>query len=123
MHLLRYHGGFAPHSRLRAAVTLGGVPRGGRDTAERADKPATSRHVAMGWAQRLKRVFGIGIETRARSHGRLQVIASIEGPEVRPSRRRASELIAPFGSWGGLCRGSRQTGPGLLKVLSVRKLK
>jgi hypothetical protein len=36
----------------------------------------------MSWAQRLKRVFGIEIETCARCHGRLQVIASIEEPGV-----------------------------------------
>ena len=32
---------------------------------EGADKPATPRHVAMNWAQRLKRVFGIDIEACA----------------------------------------------------------
>ncbi len=36
----------------------------------------------MSWAQRLKRVFGIEIDTCARCQGRLRVIASIEEPEV-----------------------------------------
>jgi hypothetical protein len=36
----------------------------------------------MGWAQRLKRVFGIEIEACARCSGRLKVIASIEDPKV-----------------------------------------
>lgn len=36
----------------------------------------------MSRAQRLKRVFGIEIDTCARCHGRLRVMASIEDPEV-----------------------------------------
>lgn len=36
----------------------------------------------MGWARRLKRVFGIEIEDCARCGGKLKVIASIEEPEV-----------------------------------------
>jgi hypothetical protein len=37
---------------------------------------------AMSWARRLKRVFGIEIEDCARCGGKLQVIASIEEPQV-----------------------------------------
>jgi hypothetical protein len=40
------------------------------------------RHVAMNWAPRLKRVFGIEIECCARCGGKLRVLASIEQPEV-----------------------------------------
>jgi hypothetical protein len=36
----------------------------------------------LNWARRLKRVFGIDIEQCARCGGRLQVIASIEEPEL-----------------------------------------
>ena len=36
----------------------------------------------MSWAQRLKRVFGIEIDSCARCGGKLEVIASIEEPEV-----------------------------------------
>ncbi len=84
MHLTRYHGVFAPHSRLRAAITPAHRGKGGGkpQTQEGADKPATPRHVAMNWAQRLKRVFGIDIEACARCGGKLKVIASIEEPAV-----------------------------------------
>jgi len=53
MHLTRYHGVFAPHHALRAAVTPAGRGRGARPgvSAERA----ASKHVALSWAQRLKR--------------------------------------------------------------------
>jgi hypothetical protein len=42
----------------------------------------------MSWAQRLKRVFAIDIETRQQCGGRLRVIASIEEPvdPAHPSR-------------------------------------
>ena len=46
------------------------------------DKPAAPHHVAMTWAQRLKRVFGIEIDTCTGCGGPLKVIASIEQPEV-----------------------------------------
>ena len=39
-------------------------------------------HVAMSWARRLKRVFGIEIESCAGCGGKLRIIASIEDPEV-----------------------------------------
>jgi hypothetical protein len=55
----------------RLALTASGqVPR------------STPRHVAMSWARRLKRVFGIEIEGCARCGAKLAIIASIEEPEV-----------------------------------------
>jgi hypothetical protein len=50
-------------------------------TAERGSPPAP-RHVAMSWARRLKRVFGVEIERCARCQGRLAITASIEAPAV-----------------------------------------
>jgi hypothetical protein len=83
MHLTRFHGVFAPHSKLRAAVTsarrgVGATQR----TPVAACKPPTPRHVAMNWARRLKRVFGIEIERCAHCGGKLAIIASIEEPEI-----------------------------------------
>jgi hypothetical protein len=46
------------------------------------DQPISPRHVAMTWAQRLKRVFGIQIDLCVRCGGKLRVIASIDEPEV-----------------------------------------
>jgi hypothetical protein len=82
MHVTRYHGVFAPHGSLRAAITPAQRGKGGKSTEEGADKSATPRHVAMSWAQRLQRVFAIEIETCARCHGRMKVIASIEDAAV-----------------------------------------
>ena len=58
-HLTRYHGVFAPQSRWRAEVTPAGR---GKPRAMDLRTPA-ERHRAMSWAQRLKRVLGIEIET------------------------------------------------------------
>ena len=43
------------------------------------DEPPATRHAAMTWAQRLKRVFKIDIETCG---GKMKVIAAIEDPSV-----------------------------------------
>ncbi len=96
MHLTRYHGVFAPHSKLRAAVTPAGRGKGSKPQAEEgAEKPATPRHVAMSWAKRLKRVFGVDIEACARCGGKLKVIASIEEPAVIAKILAHLERTAP----------------------------
>ena len=79
VNLTRYHGVFAPNHRLREQVTP--AKRGRRDAAS-ADEPAPARHVSMTWAQRLKRVFKIDIETCDHCGGAVKVIASIEDPTV-----------------------------------------
>jgi hypothetical protein len=58
-------------------------------------KPPTPRHVAMSWARRLKRVFGIEIEDCARCGGNLGVIASIEEPQVIAKILAHLERTAP----------------------------
>ncbi len=80
-HLTRFHGVFAPHAALPAAVTPAGRGSGAHSRAGTVENP-TPRHLAMSWARRLQRVFGIDIERCARCGGRLKVIASIEDPEV-----------------------------------------
>jgi hypothetical protein len=45
-------------------------------------RPPTPRQVAMSWARRLKRVFGVEIDQCARCGGQLKIIASIEEPAV-----------------------------------------
>jgi len=66
----------APHSSLRARVTPAGRGKGGDSTEQGgtkqgAQRPGLPRHVAMRWAQRLKRVFGIEIEACVRCGARL----------------------------------------------------
>ena len=82
VNLTRYHGVFAPNSRLRGVITPG--KRGGRAGVLDSAEPETGigRRAAMSWAQRLRRVFNIDIETCERCAGRVKVIASIEDPQV-----------------------------------------
>ena len=110
MHLTRYHGVFAPHSRYRAAVTAArrgvGAPKRPTPGAD-PGKPETPRHVAMSWARRLKRVFGVEIEGCGRCGGRLEIIASIEEPQVIATILSHLERAAPEQCQGELPLGAR----------------
>jgi hypothetical protein len=79
VNLTRYHGVFAPNHRLRALIVPSRRGRGGPDAAGQG---SAHKHLSMGWARRLKRVFGIEIERCAECGGALKIIASIEDPEV-----------------------------------------
>jgi hypothetical protein len=119
MHLARFHGVFAPHSKLRAAVIPAHRGVGSRGQGDQAtDKPITPRHVAMSWAQRRKRVFGIAIDRCARCQGRLRVIAStviagwLHGRSnggCRPTGERPTAFgpVMKFVQRSGLRRGRR----------------
>ena len=61
---------------------MGAAPAKVQGAQQAADQPLTPRHVTMTWAQRLKRVFGIEINTCARCGGKLKVIGSIEEPQI-----------------------------------------
>jgi Putative transposase len=60
VHLTRYHGVFAGHAALRAAITPAGRGVGARQRAA-VPEHATPKHVALTWARRLRRVVGIEI--------------------------------------------------------------
>jgi len=78
VNLTRFHGVFAPNSKHRSQVTPAGR---GKRTPDETKTPA-QRRAAMTWAQRLKRVFKIDIETCEQCGGAVKVIASIEDPTV-----------------------------------------
>jgi hypothetical protein len=103
VHLTRFHGVFAAHAALRAAITPAGRGMGAKQRAAAVEAP-TSQGVRMNWARRLKRVFGIEIEQCARCGGRLRVIASIEEPElierILAHRRERGEEDVPTASLG-----------------------
>jgi len=84
VNLTRFHGVFAPNSRYRARVTPGKRGKGGSHTtmADPEERTPAERRAAMTWAQRLKRVFGIDIETCPACGGAMRIIACIEDPDV-----------------------------------------
>ena len=65
VNLIRLHDVFAPNSRHRASVTPAKRGKGNHASAPDAAQEQTppERHAAMTWAQRLKRVFHIDIQT------------------------------------------------------------
>src|SRR5690554_4640393 len=95
----RYHGVFAPASPDRARV----VPRTRAAVAGECGEASVTdrqRALALTWAQRLKRVLAIEIETCRRCGGRLRVIASSLGlrPDPRAfidGTRRFAQHITP----------------------------
>jgi hypothetical protein len=84
VNLTRYHGVFAPNSPHRARITP--AKRGKRNRAkpsnETDDRTTAEGHAAMTWAQRLKRVFNIDIETCHHCGGAVKIIACIEDHAV-----------------------------------------
>ena len=84
VNLTRFHGVFAPNSKHRAQVTPGKRGKGSESTTsnEFEDRTPAERRASMTWAQRLKRVFGIDIETCPACGGAVKVIACIEDPVV-----------------------------------------
>ncbi|GHL29086.1 hypothetical protein ECZU25_58990 [Escherichia coli] len=69
----------------QSAPGVGHAGKTGRGNKVRvADEPATpaQRRASMTWAQRLKRVFNIDIETCSGCGGAMKVIACIEDPIV-----------------------------------------
>jgi pyruvate/2-oxoglutarate dehydrogenase complex dihydrolipoamide acyltransferase (E2) component len=84
VNLTRFHGVFAPNSAHRARVTKAGRGKGAsaQAAAETDDRTPAGRRAAMSWARRLKRVFGIDIETCRVCGGAMRIIACIEDPVV-----------------------------------------
>ena len=75
---------FAPNSKHRALVTPAKRGKGNKrsDTDEGQEQTSAERRASMSWAQRLKRVFNIDIETCRECGGAMKVIACIEDPVV-----------------------------------------
>jgi hypothetical protein len=84
VNLTRFHGVFAPNSKLRALITPAKRGKGNQARAadETQDQTPAGRRAAMTWAQRLKRVFNIDVETCRECGGAVKVIACIEDSAV-----------------------------------------
>jgi hypothetical protein len=82
VNLTRYHGVLAPNHRWRGEVTPAKRDKAPKMGSNAEVKTPIERHAAMTWAQRLKRVFNIDIETCGRCGGSLKVIACIEDQDI-----------------------------------------
>jgi len=79
VHLIRFHGLFAPNARHRRLVVPGPAPA---PVSEGADQGATPTRAQMTWARRLRRVFDIDISRCARCSAAVRVLAVITDPRV-----------------------------------------
>jgi hypothetical protein len=81
VNLTRFHGVFAPHHALRAQI----VP-GRRQAGEVSPVPGQGgvgqRAAALGWAQRLKRVFALDVERCEGCGAGMRIIACIEEEQL-----------------------------------------
>jgi hypothetical protein len=83
VNLTRFHGVFAPNSKHRVWVTPARRGKGSpKVAADQDEKTPAQAHVAMSWAQRLKRVFNIDVKTCRVCGGSAKAIACIEDPAV-----------------------------------------
>ena len=83
VNLTRFHGVFVrggppPNSRHRVTITPAKRNKAKQALPTGQGKTGTQKHKSMTWAQRLKRVFGIEIETCEQCGGAVKVIASID---------------------------------------------
>jgi hypothetical protein len=106
VNLTRFHGVFAPNSKHRASVTPAKRGKGAKPgakpkaTAEQQESMPVQRRSAMTWAQRLKRVFGIDIETCPACGGAVRIIACIEDPPYVTSHSpRLISTTGPCPTW------------------------
>jgi hypothetical protein len=82
VNLTRFHDVFAPNSRHRVTITPALRNKTKQALPTGQEKTRAKKHPSMTWAQILKRVFGIEIETCEQCGGAVKVIASIEDPLV-----------------------------------------
>ena len=84
INLTRFHGVFAPNSKHRVQVTPAGRGKGNKTKSPDGteDHSPFEQRVSMNWAQRLKRVFNIDIETCSECGGAVKIITCIEDPVV-----------------------------------------
>jgi len=77
VNLTRFHGVFAPNSKHRARVTPAKRGKGSepKACADGPEETPRERRASMTWAQRLKRVFQIDVETCRACGGAIRIIA------------------------------------------------
>ena len=105
-HLIRFHGVFALNANLRAQLTpsrRGKRPPTDEELTEtNSDRRSPDqKRRSMTWAQRLKRVFGIGVNACGHCGGTLRIVSSIEEPTaIRAIPARGHPCLAHFAKHG-----------------------
>ena len=82
VHLIRFHGVFAPNSKQRPRVTGDTLEKQNQLTVPESPASGEERRSKMSWAMRLKRVFNSDITVCRYCQGTVKVIACIEERQV-----------------------------------------
>ena len=107
-HLTRFHGVFAPNANLRAQLTPSGRGKRPPTDKESTDPNADRRTLhekrgSMNWAQRLKRVFNIDVNTCIHCGGAARIVAAVETPTaIRAIPARGHPCLVHFEKHGAL---------------------
>ena len=80
VHLIRFHGVFAPHFKYRSLVTP--APSDETNKTSRTEQKKAKKSYSMVWAKMLKRVFDIDIQICSKCGGQIKIISSIQDPKV-----------------------------------------
>ena len=80
VHLIRFHGVFAPHCKYRSLVTPEHSDK--TNKTSRTEQKKAKKSYSMGWAKMLKRVFDIDIQTCLKCGGQIKIISAILNPQV-----------------------------------------
>ena len=80
VHLIRFHGVFAPHCKYRSLVTP--APSEKINETSHKEPKQQKKSYSMGWAKMLKRVFDMDIQTCSKCGGQIKIISSIHNPQI-----------------------------------------
>ena len=80
IHLIRFHGVFAPNCKYRSLVTPEHLEKI-NETSHKEPKQQKKSY-SMGWAKILKRVFDIDIQTCLKCGGQIKIISAIHNQQV-----------------------------------------
>ena len=80
VHLIRFHGVFAPHCKYRSLVTP--TPAEKINETSHKEPKQQKKSYSMGWAKMLKRVFDMDIQTCSKCGGQIKIISSIHNPQI-----------------------------------------
>ena len=90
LHLIRFHGALALHTKLRAAIVP--IPPSHTTTGHTGEcAHAHGAHARRTWARLLKRVFDLDLERYEQCGGKMKIIAAIEEPAV------IERILTPWG--------------------------
>ena len=83
IHLIRFHGVFAPHCKYRSLIVPQPVPTDKTSHKEQEkEKKKEKKSYSMPWAKMLKRVFNIDIQICSKCGGQIKIISAIHNRQV-----------------------------------------